>query len=67
LACHLQIDPDPVPDPAYQFGADPDPDLFDADADPGYQNDADPNLQHCFFILLSNGQEDVGNNPLPLF
>jgi hypothetical protein len=24
LACHLQIDPDPVPDPAYHIDADPD-------------------------------------------
>jgi hypothetical protein len=31
LACHLQINADPVPDPAHHF-----------DADPGYQNDADP-------------------------
>jgi hypothetical protein len=38
LACHLQIDADPVPDPAYHF---------DADADPGYQNDADSDPQHC--------------------
>jgi hypothetical protein len=32
LACHLQIDgdPDPVPDPGYQFDADPhaDPDFY---------------------------------------
>jgi hypothetical protein len=30
LACHLQTDadPDPVPDPAYHFGADPDPDFY---------------------------------------
>ncbi len=43
LACHLEIDADPVPDPAYHFDADPDPGfLFDADADPGYQNDVDP-------------------------
>jgi hypothetical protein len=29
LAFHLQIgaDPDPVPDPAYQFDADPNPDF----------------------------------------
>jgi hypothetical protein len=26
LACHLQIDADPVPDPAYHFDADPDAD-----------------------------------------
>jgi hypothetical protein len=33
VACHLQIDagPDPVSDKAYHF-----------EADPGYQNDADP-------------------------
>ncbi len=40
LACHMQIDVDPVSDPAYHFDADP-------DADPGYQNDADPDPQHC--------------------
>ncbi len=28
LACHLQIDVDPVPDPAYHFVADPDPDFY---------------------------------------
>ncbi len=40
LACHLQIDADQVPDPAYHFDADP---------DPGYQNDADAvtDPQHC--------------------
>jgi hypothetical protein len=31
LACHLQIDADPVPDPAYHFAADP-----DADPDPDF-------------------------------
>ncbi len=39
------MDPDPVPDPAYHFDANPDADqdfYFDADADPGFQNDADP-------------------------
>jgi hypothetical protein len=36
VACLLQIDADPVPDPAYHF-----------DADPGYQNDADPDPQQC--------------------
>jgi len=28
LACHLQIDADPVSDPAYRFDADPDPDFY---------------------------------------
>jgi hypothetical protein len=44
----MQIDADTVPDPAYHFDADlglvdanPDP-----DADPGYQNDSDPDPQH---------------------
>ncbi len=32
-ACHLQIDADPDPDPAYHFDADPDP-TFQFDADP---------------------------------
>ncbi len=68
MACNLQIDADPVPDPAYHFDTDPDPDfLFDVDpdffyadaepgADPGYQNDADPNAdpgpQHCRFCFF---------------
>jgi hypothetical protein len=28
LACHLQIDANPVPDPAYHFDAAPDPDFI---------------------------------------
>jgi hypothetical protein len=28
LDCHLQIDADPVPDLAYYFDADPDPDFY---------------------------------------
>jgi hypothetical protein len=42
VACRLQIDagPDPVPDQAYHFDADP-------DADPGYQNYADPSGFEC--------------------
>jgi hypothetical protein len=32
LACYLQIDAYPVPDPAYHFDADPDP-VFYADPD----------------------------------
>jgi hypothetical protein len=49
LACHLQIDADPVsgPDPAHHFDADPDF-LFDTDADSGYQNDP----QHYWFFLF---------------
>jgi hypothetical protein len=35
LACHLQIDADPYPDPAYYFDA-------DRDLDPAFQFDADP-------------------------
>jgi hypothetical protein len=46
VACHLQIDADQDPDPAYHNDAHPDPDfylmriwirvfIFDADADPG--------------------------------
>jgi hypothetical protein len=54
LAYHLQIDADldPVPDPAYHFEMDPDPDFylmrigFLFNADPGYQNDADTDPQH---------------------
>jgi hypothetical protein len=37
LACHLQNDLEPEPDPVYHFDAEPDPGLtfqFDADADP---------------------------------
>ncbi len=50
LACHLQIDVDPVPDPSYHLDADTDFNLIadaDLDADPDYQNDADPDPQHC--------------------
>ncbi len=28
LTCHLRIDADPVPDPAYHVDADPDPDFY---------------------------------------
>jgi hypothetical protein len=35
MACHLQIDADPYPGPAYHFDADPDPTFqFDEDPDP---------------------------------
>ncbi len=37
LACHLQIDANPNPDPAYHCDADP---------DPTFQFYADPDLQH---------------------
>jgi hypothetical protein len=59
LTCHLQIDADPVLDPAYHFDADSDPDfLFDAGQvfylllmwiKVRYQNNADldPDSQHC--------------------
>jgi hypothetical protein len=46
LACHPQIDPDPVTDPANHFDADPDADL-------DYQNDADP-CGSGFTTLLSS-------------
>jgi hypothetical protein len=43
LACHLQIDADPDPDPAYYFVANTDPgDHLDPDPDPTFQFDADP-------------------------
>ncbi len=42
-----QFDADPVPDPAYTFVVDPDPDLFDEIADPGHLNDAYPDPHHC--------------------
>jgi hypothetical protein len=44
-ACHLQIDADTDPDPAYHFDEDPDPAYNvdpDADPDPAFQFDADP-------------------------
>jgi hypothetical protein len=38
LACHLQIDADPDPGPAYHFDADPDlANHVDADPDPTFQ------------------------------
>jgi hypothetical protein len=59
LACHLQIDADPVPDPAYHFdvGPDADPDLDFYLMRMRIQLskmmliadlDADPDPQHCF-------------------
>ncbi len=57
----MQIDADPVPDPAYHFDANPRILIFkwcgsgcgflfdadaDMDADPGCQNDADPGYQN---------------------
>jgi hypothetical protein len=80
LTGHLQIDadPDPVPDPANHFDADPDTDpntylmriflcgsgfLLNADSDPYYQNDADPNAdldpQH-WCIESEVGFKDTG-------
>jgi hypothetical protein len=57
VICKIDADPDPVPGTAYHSDADPDadPDFYlmririlpAADADPGYQNDADPDPQHC--------------------
>jgi len=53
LACHLQIDSDPVPDQAYHFDADPDFYIrcgsgfsIHAYANPGSQNYPDPDPQH---------------------
>jgi hypothetical protein len=49
LACRLQIDADPNPDPdsVNHFDADPDPAYhFDAVLDPTFQLDADPEPQH---------------------
>jgi hypothetical protein len=39
LACHLQIDADPNPDPAYHFDA-------ERDLDPTFQFDVDPDPQY---------------------
>ncbi len=49
LACHLQIDVDSNPDPAYHFDADPDtdPPAYRFDPDPTFQFDAYPDPQHC--------------------
>jgi hypothetical protein len=59
LACHLQIDPDPVPDSALHFDADPDPGfLFDADVDAirmlirSTKKYADPDPQHRFMLYF---------------
>ncbi len=41
LACHLQIDADPVPDPAYHFDADAEPDFY------LMRIHTDPDPQHC--------------------
>ncbi len=46
MACHLQIDADPDPDPAYYFDADPEPDS-------NFQFNADPDLQHSLLTVLS--------------
>jgi hypothetical protein len=64
LACHLQMDADPVPDPAYHFDADP-----DADTDPNFylmrmriqvikmmRIHADPDPQHCWLETLPLGR-----------
>jgi hypothetical protein len=54
MACHPQIDADPVP--VYHFDADavPDPAYHvDADPDPTFQFDADPDPRHCFLLNLS--------------
>jgi hypothetical protein len=56
LACHLQIDADLDPSPAYHFDAYPDPDFFAANPDPGSQNDPDPQLwslsdSYLFFLF----------------
>ncbi len=46
MACHLQIDADPIPDPAYHF----DPDL-----DPWFHFDADPDLDPTFHYEILRG------------
>jgi hypothetical protein len=75
LACHLQIDADPVPDPAHHFDADP-----DVDADPdiylmrmriqvtkmmrihaGPDTDADTDTQHCPSMNLLSGADGRDN------
>jgi hypothetical protein len=51
LACHLQIDADPNPDPANHFDADRDLDptfQFDADPDPQHWEEAVQNLKEAF-------------------
>jgi hypothetical protein len=45
LVCHLQIDVDEDPNPAYDFDADP---------DPAYHFDADPDPQHWSIKLEEN-------------
>ncbi len=53
LACHLQIDADPDPGPAYHFDADP---------DLAYQVDADPYPAFQFVrIHIHNTDTDVGS------
>jgi hypothetical protein len=50
---HLDADPDPNADPAFDFYADPDPKLHsDADPDPTSQNDADPDPKHWVMIQV---------------
>jgi hypothetical protein len=55
LACHLQINADSDPDPAYPSYMDSDPDPachFDADPDPIFQFEADldPQPQHWYIM-----------------
>ncbi len=53
LACHLQLDADPDPDPASHLDADPDPAYrINADPDPNFQFDASTTLRHPFMIFL---------------
>ena len=77
MACHLQIDADPVPDPAYHFDADPD---VDPDQDfylmliririqvtkmmrihAGSDSDADSDPQHCPSMNLLSGADGRDN------
>jgi hypothetical protein len=63
LACHPQIDADPVPDSSYHFNADPDADgsgfvfVFVFDADPGYDpcgSGSDADLDPQLWKSLTN-------------
>jgi hypothetical protein len=52
LACHLQIDADPVPDPAYHFDADP-----HSDPDPQHCLEPDPGIKpgSKTLVYVANG------------
>jgi hypothetical protein len=58
LACHLKINADSDPDPAYHSYMDSDPNSachFDADQDPNFQFDADLDLQHSKLTMICYG------------